>query len=151
MEEITEIVDWYSELKPDFMDINTLMLKRDRLAGYFYTLSTLVGQSRGEHKLADVRLDYKKAQKQVQYSKKGSNNASAIARANTHVEAEIAAQKDGDYKTIELQWKAVSKVLDAMSQRIAKMRVEFGNEQSFVNINKALAEMRMELKKLKNR
>lgn len=122
--EMDSIVLWYRQLPSDFLGINELMNKRQKLAGYLVWFASETGKQRKIWALSKAVYEKTKSQLRVQYQSQGTTKADNISRANSVSEFEKECEEEGEYYEMYFKMKAYQEVLSAMSQQIAELREE---------------------------
>jgi len=124
--EAEKIIDWYIKNSNREQSINIILTARDRLAGYSYYIAQQVAETKTEYNLA-----YYIRKIQVNKSTQGFiNNKIAISKAKIDAELENEAlikteiELEAQTYRADLLLKQINKILDAISQRIAYLKVE---------------------------
>lgn len=133
IEKITQIVNWWGKLPPDFTGLNDVMHARQELSAYSFVLATDMATARTNWGVAKSELEKKKNQMRVRFEKtSGVTKADYQARANTAELFEMEQKFEAMYFGIKHQYDAVVQVLEAMAQRIAILRREW-ESKNFAN------------------
>lgn len=122
--EMDIIVLWYRDLPSDFLGINELMNKRQKLAGYLVWYASETGKQRKIWAIQKAIYEKTKSQLRVKYQEQGTTKADNISRANSVAEFEKECEEEGEYYEMYFKMKAYQEVLSAMSQQIAELREE---------------------------
>jgi hypothetical protein len=133
IEKITNIVNWWGKLPPDFTGLNDVMHARQELSAFSFVLATDMAVARNSWGVAQSELEKKKNQLRVKFEKdNGVTKADYQARANTSELFEMEKKFEAMYFGIKHQYDAITQVLDAMAQRIAILRREW-ESKNFAN------------------
>jgi len=120
--EIREIITWYQGLPEDYLGLNELMNKRQKLSAATFFFATSVGEASKAWNMAHAMAETKKNQLRVEF---GSNtSADYKARANNGDLYEAEKMAEGLYWAMREELGAIKEVLSSMSQQIAWLRDE---------------------------
>lgn len=129
MTEIKKIVEWYRDLPRGYNDINELMHKRQRLSGYFYTLTEEMGLAKKIHLASETILERKKTRIRVMHQSSGVGRADNLSRFNTSDEHREVQEAQGEFSSLFYLYKSTAEVISTMSQHIAYLREELSKSK----------------------
>ena len=120
--EIREIITWYQNIQPDYLNVNELMHKRQKLAAASYFFATSVGEASKAWGESVAMCEIKKNKLRVEF---GSNQkADYQARANNGDLFTTEKRAESLHWAMKEELAAIKEVLASMNQHIAYLRDE---------------------------
>ena len=126
IKQIDDIISWWFNLKKGFTDLNHLDEVHRKLSGHYYYLSEIVSDLYKDYLLSYVHKKVGLAKREQALTEKGLSVTLAKSTAPMHEEQILMeeAQAEGEYNALKLKLNAVSKVLEAIRQRISNLKTE---------------------------
>ena len=128
LERIEAAVTWYNALKPDYNDVDTLILASNRFACAIFEFSREVGELYTEKNGAEFRRKsaftvsramHLKTQEKTSYS--AADSAAEVDVIEQRKEEQLA---DSQYMSARLMLESAKDVLDRMNQYISYLKQE---------------------------
>ncbi len=124
--EIKTIIDWYNKLPVDYTGLNELIHKRDRLATFYFTFSTELGNL--EKSFYSVEAEYENEVNEMSakliLENQELQKSKTIAKANNQNKLVLLKDAQGLMARSQYQFRAIKEVLSAMNQKIADLRYD---------------------------
>lgn len=138
IEEINDIIEWYTKLHSGYNNINELMYYRQRLAGLATAFASSIGEARKVWNNAQAIRENKRAKIEMKEVISGTSGTKAtlIAKANTHLELTTEKKAEGMYHSMAKQYDSIKEVLSAMNQHISQAKEEW-KIQKYLNQSQA--------------
>lgn len=138
IEEINDIIEWYTKLGSGYNNVNELMYQRTRLAGLYTHFCSVLGEYRTAWNEAQATRENERAKIEFKEVQKGTsgNKATLIAKSNTYTHLALEKQLEGKYYKAKYESESIKEVLNAMHQHIAQARDEW-RLQKFINQSNA--------------
>jgi hypothetical protein len=129
IKEVDLIISWWLSLKQGYNNLNKLDYTLQKLSGHYYYLCELTAQSYKDYLFSYVGKKVGLAKREQAIINEGGSATLAKQTAPLHEEMLLMeeAEREGDYNTLKLKLSAVSKVLEAIRQRIANLKIELNN------------------------
>lgn len=122
---INEIVDWYVGLPSGYSNVTELINARQRLSGYLFNYTVLVGDLRKQYNSSQAIYEGDIVKWEMKSSASSSTKAKLEAKANCSKLFTILKDAEGDYFSHKENCEAIKEVLNSMSQSIAFARKEW--------------------------
>lgn len=124
IDEINEVVEWYTTLPFGYNDVNDLMFGRQKLTGYLFRYTTELGEVRKAWNKAQAIRENEKSKLEAREVHQGIGKAEIFAKANTTKEFDLEKKLEGAYYSHKENVESIREVLNAMNQHIAIARDE---------------------------
>lgn len=128
IEEINQIIDWYSKLPVGYNDVNELMYVRQRLTGYLFSYANELGELRKSWNKSQSITENARVKIQARELHQGIGKAEIFSKANTTKEYEIEKELEGAYYSHKENVEAIKEVLNSLNQSIAIARDEYSRK-----------------------
>ena len=126
---IDEIVSWWLNLEKGYTNISHLDEIHRKLSGYYFYLSEIVADSYKDYLFSYIHKKVGLAKRQQGLIESGDSVTKAKEIAPLHEEMLLMdeAEAEANYNALKLKLNAVSKVLEAIRQRISNLKTELNN------------------------
>jgi hypothetical protein len=124
--EMEKIIEWFSKLPNDYIDVYGLQNKMNTFASYLFRFASVIGAAALDEAKAETQSAAHYALKKKEYRDRGDSATDAVANAkNDCRELDLQAHMAKAYKDLlDTQMRAAQMVFNAMQMQISLLKKE---------------------------